>query len=165
MTAPGGGTGTPNRVRVVWVGAREFDAGRPDGPLVRLDGDSATGPSPVDALLAALASCSGVDVVDILAKRRTPARALEIWVDGWRAEHATPRRIERIELDYRLQGEGDDIEREQAERAIALALEKYCTVRDALAPGIPIQWRLTLNGEPGASLVSEARSPHPAAAR
>lgn len=159
----GAATRPPNRVRVVWVGEHRFDAGRPDGPLVRIDGDGATGPSPVDALLAALAGCSGIDVVDILAKRRTPARALEVWVEGYRAEHATPRRVERIVLDYRVQGEGDDIDRAQAERAIQLALEKYCTVRDAIAPGIPIQWRLTLNGEPGASL-TEARSPLPAAA-
>jgi putative redox protein len=42
---------------------------------------------------------------------------------------------------------GDGIEREQAERAIELAVNKYCSVRDSLDPSIPIEWTLLLNEE------------------
>jgi len=63
-----------------WVGAHNFDAGRPGRPTARFDGDGQSGPSPVDGLLAALGTCTAVDVVDILAKRRTPVESLEIEV-------------------------------------------------------------------------------------
>lgn len=137
----------PNVVHVAWNGARRFDAGRPGGPTLRLDGDGKTGQSPVDAVLSGLASCVSIDVVEILAKRRTPVSRLEITVSGERTE-TTPRRIVGVKLDFALDGEG--IEREQAERAIDLGLNKYCSVRDSLATDIEFTWSLTLNGEPGA---------------
>jgi len=47
-----------------------------------------------------------------------------------------------IVLAYRIAGEG--IERVHAERAIELAVTKYCSVRDSLNPDIPINWTLEL---------------------
>ena len=137
----------PARVQVAWAGEHRFDAGRPGGPTMRLDGQGTTGQSPVDAVLSALASCTGVDVVDILAKRRTPVERMTMDVTGERRQDAVPRRLVRIRLDYTIDGAG--IVREHAERAIDLAITKYCSVRDSLDPGIPIAWRLTLNGVKG----------------
>ena len=142
VTAPG----PVNRIRAVWQGAQRFDTGRGGGPTARLDGTNETGQSPVDALLSALATCSGVDVVEMLAKRRTPAERCEIDVTATRRA-ATPRRVLRFDLDYRIDGPG--IERQHAERAIRLAIEKYCTVAATLNPDVVIETRLTLNGEPG----------------
>jgi putative redox protein len=136
----------PARVQVAWAGDRRFDAGRPGGPTLRLDGSGETGQSPVDAVLSALAACTGVDVVDILAKRRTPVESLEIAVTGQRFA-GTPGRLTHVTLEYTLSGEG--IERGHAERAIELAITKYCSVRDSLSPEIGIEWTLTVNGEAG----------------
>lgn len=140
------GAGPVNRIRAVWQGEQRFDTGRVGGPPARLDGTSETGQSPVDALLSALATCSGVDVVEILAKRRTPAQRCEIDVTATRRA-ATPRRVLRFDLEYRIDGQG--IERHHAERAIRLAIEKYCTVAATLNPDVVIETRLTLNGQPG----------------
>ena len=137
----------PNVVHVAWNGARRFDAGRPGGPTLRLDGDGKAGQSPVDAVLSGLASCTAIDVVEILAKRRTPVSRFEVTVSGTRTE-ITPRRLVGVNLDFAIDGEG--IERDQAERAIDLGLNKYCSVRDSLARDIEFTWSLTLNGEPGA---------------
>ncbi|MEY4609594.1 MAG: hypothetical protein RL625_1811, partial [Gemmatimonadota bacterium] len=90
----------------------------------------------------ALASCTGVDIVDILEKRRTPVASLDIAVTGQRAD-ATPARLIAVELRYRIGGAG--IERAHAERAIELAVTKYCSVRDSLDPNLPITWTLELN--------------------
>jgi putative redox protein len=129
---------------VRWAGDHRFDAGRTaGGPTIRLDASGKTGPSPVDALVAALAGCTGVDVVDILAKRRTPVEALEIEVTGERA-NAVPARITRVHLAYRIRGA--TVERAHAERAIELAITKYCSVRDSLDPALPIDWTLELEG-------------------
>ena len=139
-------SGAPSRVVVSWRGEERFDAGRPGGPVLRLDGNAETGQSPVDGVLSALAACVSIDVVSILAKRRTPVESLEVDVIGERAD-GTPRRIVAVTMEFRVAGAG--IERVHAERAIELALTKYCSVRDSLAKDIGIRWSLTLNGETG----------------
>jgi putative redox protein len=134
----------PNRVQVEWAGGQRFDAGRPGGPRLRIDASGETSQGPVDAVLSGLASCISVDVVEILAKRRTPVARLAVDVEGERVT-TIPRRLRRIRLEFHVDGEG--IERVHAERAIDLAITKYCSVRDSLAPDIRLEWALTLNGE------------------
>lgn len=136
----------PAIVNAIWAGEHRFDAGRPDGPTLRLDGSGTTGQSPVDALLSAVAACSGIDVVDILAKRRTPVTRLAIEAQGARRAEP-PRRIERITLVYEIEGAG--IERVHAERAVQLAFEKYCSVSATFAPDVQVESVVVLNGERG----------------
>ena len=138
-------TRPPNHVALTWAGDHRFDAGRLNGPKIRVDADAATGPGPVDTLLIALGSCTAVDVVDILAKRRTPVEALSIEVVGTRHEGGfAARRLTHAKLVYRMRGAG--IERVHAERAIELAVTKYCSVRDSLDKSIPVEWELVLDG-------------------
>lgn len=132
-----------NRVQINWAGEHRFDAGRPNGPQIRIDADATTGPGPVDALLIGLGTCTAVDVVDILAKRRTPVASLGIEVQGERRQEV-PRRVLKAHLIYRVDGPG--IEREHTERAVELAVTKYCSVRDSLDPAIAITWSIILNG-------------------
>ncbi len=147
VNPPAAAAGPVNKIRAVWKGGQRFDAGREGGPVARLDGTNETGQSPVDALLSALATCSGVDVVDILAKRRTPAEHCVIDVMATRRAES-PRRVLRFDIEYRIAGAG--IERQHAERAISLAIERYCTVAATLKQDIVIATTLTLNGEAGA---------------
>lgn len=131
----------PSIVRMEWKGDRRFSSGRQGRPPILLDGDGLAGPSPPEALLCALVSCVSVDVVDILAKRRTPVESLEVEVTGERVD-TVPRRFRHVTLGFTIVGEG--IERAHAERAIDLAVTKYCSVRDSLAADIPVVWELTL---------------------
>jgi putative redox protein len=133
-------------IHLEWHGDRRFDTGRPGGPTLRLDGDGTTGQSPVDALMSALTACTAVDVVEILAKRRTPLSALSIDTVGARAE-TVPKRIVAVVLTYHLTGEG--VDRAHAERAVELAITKYCSVRDSLDPSLPIRYSVVINGDAG----------------
>ncbi|HET7632404.1 MAG TPA: OsmC family protein [Gemmatimonadaceae bacterium] len=143
MTAP---AGPVNTIRASWRGDHRFESGRPDGPRALLDGDGAAAQAPPDMVLSALAVCNAIDVVDILAKRRTPVATLDVDVVGHRrAEH--PRRFMAIELTYLITGDG--IERAQAERAATLAFEKYCTVAASLAPDMDVHSVVVVNGERG----------------
>jgi putative redox protein len=135
-------------VSIEWSGEHRFDTGRSGGKRATFDGSGIAGQSPVDALLSALATCAAIDVVDILAKRRTPVRSLKVDVTGERVD-TIPRRVKHIALAFRMSGDG--IERDQAERAIDLAITKYCSVRDSLREDIGIDWTLELNGESGAT--------------
>jgi putative redox protein len=111
-----------------------------------MDGTGETGPSPVDTLVNALAACTAVDVVEILAKRRTPIETLVIDAHAERAD-AIPARVTGARLDFHI--DGPTIDRANAERAIELAITKYCSVRNSLDPAIPIEYSLILNGETG----------------
>lgn len=141
-------TRPPQRVDVRWRGDHRFAAGSPGHPEILMDGDREQGPSPVDTLLAALAGCTGYDVVEILGKRRATLHEVSIAVDGTRV-NAIPARVVAIHLGYTIVADG--VEREHAERAVELAVTKYCSVRDSLAKDIAMTWSVTLNGEAGAT--------------
>jgi putative redox protein len=134
----------PSRIHVEWAGAHRFDTGRPGGPTARIDGEGETGQSPPETLLTALATCVSYDVIDILAKQRTPIESLEIDVVGERVE-TIPRRYKHITLNFRIGGKG--IEKEQALRAIELSATKYCSVRDSLREDISVEWTVELDEE------------------
>lgn len=141
-TRDGAIPGRVNHVTIAWTDEHRFDAGRAGHAQVRFDSGGTTGPGPVDALLIALGTCTAIDVIDILAKRRTPVDSLTMEVRGARAD-AIPARLIGAEITYRISGAG--IERTHAERAIVLALEKYCSVRSSLDPEIPVCWKVELN--------------------
>jgi putative redox protein len=142
VSTPGAETPKPpSRIRVKWAGERLFDTGRENGPTARFDGNGKTAQTPPDALLSALASCVSVDILDILAKRRTPVESLQVDVVGERVD-TTPRHFHHITLNFTIAGKG--IERDQAERAIELAVTKYCSVRDSLRNDIRVDWTTDL---------------------
>ena len=134
----------PSRVDVKWVGEHVFDFRRKGRPSARLDGDGITAPSSVDGLLGALGSCVAYDVLDILQKRRTPVESLEVEVVARRVE-TIPRHLEHVTLNFRIAGTG--IERIHAERAVELAVTKYCSVRSSLRPDVPVKWTIALASE------------------
>jgi putative redox protein len=140
-TAPAGPV--VSRTEVTWRGERLFDAG-PPGRTHRIDASAKQAPGPVETLLNAIATCSAVDVVDIMNKRKTPIERMTIHVTAERRSEA-PRRVQHLEIEFRIDGTG--LEREQVERAIHLSFERYCSVASSLAPDIVAEARLTLNGE------------------
>ena len=150
----------PNVVTAIWSGEHRFDISRAGaGVSSRIDAKGKTGPGPVDMLLGALAACAAVDAIDILAKRRSPAQRFIVTVTGDRAD-AVPARVTGVLMEYSIEGPG--IDRDAAERAVDLAVSKYCSVRNSLDPAMPIRFSVTLNGEPGAEkLVAPPQLPSP----
>jgi len=143
LTAPAAtqSAAKPSLIHIEWVGGHRFEAGRPGGPTARIDGDGETGQSPPETLLSALATCVSYDVIDILAKQRTPLASLQIDVVGERV-NTVPRRYRHITLNFRMSGEG--IEKEKALRAIELSANKYCSVRDSLRADMQIDWAVEI---------------------
>jgi len=135
---------TSTTVHATWRGDRRYDIGRPGGPTVTIDASGQEGLGPVDTMLGALAACSAIDVIEYLAKRRTPAERLDIRVDAER-NATVPRRVLRARLEITIDGAG--IDAHHAERAIALSFQTYCSVSATLSPDVSIESRLVLNGE------------------
>lgn len=88
------------------------------------DGRPSYAAGPMDLMLAAIAACTAIDVVDILKKARQPFTKLIVHADGDRAaEH--PRRYTSVTLTYEVHG---DVDPKVVERAVHLSDEKYCSV-------------------------------------
>ena len=141
MSNPYSGTVTHAPIEVQWLSGQIFEAGREQGPKIRIDGDGQTAPRPFDVLLASIATCAAVDVVTILEKQRTPVRALSIRVESNRVE-SIPHRLASAIVHFRISAPGTTIER--ATRAVELSVTKYCSVRSSLIADASVSWQVEL---------------------
>jgi putative redox protein len=155
--APASGEGRPTSttVHATWRGDRRYEIGRPGGPAVTIDAAGQQGLGPVDTMLGALAACAAIDVVEYLAKRRTPATRLAVRVDAERRPTA-PRRVLQARLEFAIDGESIDVA--HTERAIALSFQSYCSISHSLAPDVRLESRLVLNGTPQPVVVQRGES-------
>ncbi len=98
------------------------------------DADPASvGLGPMEALLAALGSCTAVDVQDIMKKKRTPLATYTVEIEGERAD-SIPKRYTKIIMKHIGSGEG--VSAESLEKAVRLSFEKYCSVATSLRQDI-----------------------------
>lgn len=124
-----------------WSGEGElFRGGPPEGPEITIDGDGNAGPSPMDALLLALAGCMAVDVLTILEKGRVPVESLEVEVEGDRPDQP-PRRFTALRMEYRVRGPGAE-HQAKLERAVALSRDTYCSVYHTLRRDLDVDIRI-----------------------
>lgn len=107
-------------------------AARSREATVTLDWEGLDGPSPVQALVIALAGCMASDVVLILQRGRLPIEGLRARLHAERAE-ADPRRLLAVDLRFEVAG---DVPADRVARAIALSRETYCSVWHSLRQDI-----------------------------
>ncbi len=105
------------------------------------DEENGIGMSPSQLLLVALGGCTAYDAVNILTKKRQRLTGLEIAVTG-EQNPDPPWAYTRIHLHYRLRGRG--LSEKAVEDAIALSLNKYCSVAATLAPAAETTYEYTL---------------------
>jgi len=140
-------TATPKAdfsLNLTWQGGQRFQstASGVSGDLtMTLDGRREAGPSPVQALAAALAGCMAIDVVDVIEKGRFPVKALTGDLRVFRASE-TPRQVTGLELHFVVEG---DIPEDRMARAIELSREKYCSVWHSLNPTIDFKTSFSVN--------------------
>lgn len=143
-------------VEATWIEKMEFRVTFPGGETFTLASvpkaeRPGPGPSPVEAVQGALASCTGMDVVSILQKMRKDLRSLRIEVETERREEH-PRIYTSIVLVYYL--EGADLDEASVHRAVQLSQETYCSVSAMLQPTVKLSYRIVLNGRRRDALAS-----------
>ena len=130
-----------------WRDDEVFEGVAENGNTITFDGDSAHkhGPSPMEAVLMALCSCTSVDVVSILRKKRQPITALRVSANATQAP-APPRVFTHIKLTYAVSGK---LSRKAVEDAISLTKNKYCSVSKMLEKAATIEYEIVYpDGEP-----------------
>lgn len=121
-----------------------------DGNELHIDGAEKIGGEgagfrPMQTLLAALAGCASMDLVSILEKQRAGLRHLKITVDGTRPD-TTPAPFSAIHLHFSLFG---PVDQSKAERALDLAVNKYCSVGEMLRKSAEITYSYEILAEDG----------------
>lgn len=117
-------------VHVRWIGGQQYvGIDSTNHSVVMSTTAEGVGMKPSELILVALAACTGVDVVDILTKKRTPLTSLEIQVDG-EQDMNPPWPYRKIHITYRLRGK--DLTDKGVRQAIELSEEKYCSVSATL---------------------------------
>ena len=99
--------------------------------------------TPMEMLLAALASCSSVDAIEIFEKKKIKVDHYSVDVDATRVD-TIPAIFDSITITYHIKG---DIELKKLLHVIDLCINKYCSVADILAPTAKITSILHFNGE------------------
>ncbi len=119
-----------------------FEAENGRGNRVSIDGGpESKGMRPMELLLTSMASCSAFDAVLILEKQRQTIRDFRVKVTGVRPDEGAAKPFNSIHLVYTLEGE---IDRQKAERALKLSVEKYCSVSATFRPETKITYELKL---------------------
>lgn len=134
------------KVRLEKVGAAAF-AARADesGAELVLDGKpeiggEGRGMRPTELFLTGLAGCAAMDVVHILARQREPLEHLAIEIEGDKTAQP-PTRFTAVRIKFIARGAVDP---HKLERAVALSVDKYCTVRNTLDPALDLSWQALL---------------------
>jgi len=121
---------TMSNAKVKWIGGKQFvgqDSTRHS--VVLSTPDEGVGIKPSELLLISLASCSAVDVVEILEKKRMPLTTLEIDVRG-EQDQDPPWTYRKMMIHYQVAGNA--LTNKAVDQAIHLSLEKYCSVAATL---------------------------------
>jgi putative redox protein len=115
------------------AGDELFIGTSPSGHSVTIDTNRTRNlaPSPMELLLLALGSCTGVDVVSILAKKRQNVTSYRVEVRGERREDH-PRSYKRMEIHHIVTGR--NVSERSVAQAIELSEQKYCSVAATLRP-------------------------------
>lgn len=121
-----------NEVTAAWQGEMAFEIVNGGGKTIQtVNGEF----GPMDLILAGLAGCTGMDVIDILRKKRQNVTGFEVKVRGDRSEEH-PRKYIGFSLHYVITGH--NVDSEAVRRAIELSETKYCSVMATLRNAGPV---------------------------
>jgi putative redox protein len=125
------------KATIRYAGDELFIGISPGGHAQTLDTnhERASAATPVELLLIALGSCTAVDVISIMQKKRQQVTDYRVEVSGERrAEH--PRAFTRMKVHHIVRGR--NISEKSLAQAIELSETKYCSVAATLRPGVEL---------------------------
>jgi putative redox protein len=127
-----------SEVTVTWVEKVQYvgvDSNKHGIVMSAQNEENRTGSKPSDLLLLALGGCAGVDLIEILQKQRQKVIGLQMHISG--EQNADPPwAFNKIHMEIVLRGKG--LSAQAVERAIDLAVNKYCSVAATIRACAPI---------------------------
>lgn len=123
-----------------------FEVKDQNNHLLKTDSSDESGGSnfgfrPMQLLLSGLGTCSAIDMVAILKKQKQTIDQFKITVEGEREKDQIPALWESINVIFSIKG----VEKDKAEKAAALSMNKYCSVAETLRRGgTRLSWEIRL---------------------
>ena len=120
------------KVLTKFIDDNEFQSENESGNVLNIDmysPENKNNFSPTEMVLSALASCSSVDLVQMLKKRRKTVAELTVEAYGIRRDE-NPRAFTHIKLVFILKS--PDVEQKEFEKYGHLAATNYCSVAATL---------------------------------
>jgi putative redox protein len=137
-------------VSLEWEDGLSFAANTGSKHQIILDGSrdhggDDSGLRPMEALLSSLGSCTGMDLVTILRKKKCNPEKIKINLHGERAA-THPHVFKTISMEYEIWGK--DIKDRDIQWALDLSLNKYCSVAAMLKKccNMNFKWRIHKKG-------------------
>jgi putative redox protein len=133
-------------IETAWKGNMQFDA-LVSGHHVIMDalpdaGGEDQGVRPKQLMLAALAGCTGMDVISILRKMKVEPESFNIRVEAdVTDEH--PKHYNKMHIIYEFKGK--DLSLEKIQKAVELSQDKYCGVSAAYKKAMPLSWEIKIS--------------------
>ncbi len=125
-----------------------FRATNEAGHTIEMDsaanGTPAQAVGPMQMVIMAMGGCSGIDILDILAKGRQPVASFAIDLEAEREKKDTYTEYTAIHAHYTFTG---DLDPDRVRRAIRLSIDKYCSVSKLLEYTATITASFSINGE------------------
>ena len=127
--------------------AVHLEATNENGNKVQIDGapkigGEDQGARPMELLIMGLGGCSSMDVISILTKQKQVIDDYEVNITAERTEDQTPNLFSNIHVEFVFKG---DINETKLERAIALSMDKYCSVTKIIEKTATITYSHKLN--------------------
>lgn len=125
------------KTTVKYAGDEFFIATTPGNNSIIIDtkGERHSAPTPLELLLVSVASCTAMDVVSILEKKRQVVTGYKVEITGERREDF-PRKFTAFHIHHIVHGR--NVSEQAVARAIELSDTKYCSVAATVRPAAEI---------------------------
>ncbi len=135
-------------LRTSWTQEMTFEADS-NGHSLIMDapeeaGGKNRGPRPKHLMLAALAGCTGMDVVGMLKKMRVDFTGFDILIEAEVTEEV-PKHYNKMKVIYEFTGK--DLPEDKLKKAVELSKEKYCGVSYIYKQVIDMEYDIRIKEE------------------
>ncbi|HBX50245.1 MAG: osmotically inducible protein C [Bacteroidetes bacterium RIFOXYA12_FULL_35_11] len=103
------------------------------------NGGENKGPRPKPLMMAALAGCTGMDVVSILKKMRVEIDSFDLQIEGELTEEH-PKHYKAMHLVYIFKGK--DLPLDKLEKAVSLSQDQYCGVSASYKKAMQVTYEI-----------------------
>lgn len=127
-----------------------FTAVNESGNELQMDASPAiggenTGFRPMETLLAGLGGCTGIDIVNLLKKKKQDFTAFRVEVKAERYTDQVPSLFKNIFVEFFI--EGEYFQNEKMISSVDLSMQKYCSVAKTLEKAVNIDYAVYINGQ------------------
>jgi len=105
------------------------------------NGGTNQGPRPKALMLAALAGCTGMDVISILKKMRVDVTDFSIEIEANHTEEH-PKHYDAMKVIYKFKG--NNLEMEKLQKAVSLSEERYGGVSAVYKKAMPVTFEVRI---------------------